>query len=200
MGRVALPGSCLAWGDPTLGSVGSIVRLMVNSKRVYVKGHLPVPLFLWWAPADSHLHRRPSKINRSFWFFLLWGHCSSPLGLGGHNIFLCPPRLKSLFPSGSSIIKSHWPSRPDSLGIPGPFVRSPGWEDWHGVQNLHNSVRTSLVLFFSSLWVNHLAGIGFDFIVIVPLLQSHWTFFFVFGHGVFFWWVPAFSCQWLFNS
>ena len=102
--------------------------------------------------------------------------------------------------SGSSIIKSHWPLRPDSLGIPSPFVRSPGWEDWHGVQNLHNSVRTSLVLFFSSLWVTHLVGIGFGFIMIVPLLQSHWTFFFIFGQGVFFWWVPASSCQWLFNS
>ena len=33
---------------------------------------------------------------------------------------LCPPRLKSLFPPvyGSPIIKSHWPSRADSLGIP----------------------------------------------------------------------------------
>ena len=28
---------------------------------------------------------------------------------------------------GSPIIKSHWPSRSDSLGIPSPFVRAPGW-------------------------------------------------------------------------
>ena len=28
----------------------------------------------------------------------------------------------------SSIIKSHWPSKPDFLGIPSPFVRSPGCE------------------------------------------------------------------------
>ena len=28
---------------------------------------------------------------------------------------------------------------------------------------------------------------GFDFIVVVPLLQSCCGFFFVFGHGVFFW-------------
>ena len=41
---------------------------------------------------------------------------------------------ESLFPPscGRSIIKSHWPSKSDSLGIPNPFVRSPGWEVWCG--------------------------------------------------------------------
>ena len=50
------------------------------------------------------------------------------------------------------MIKSHWPSRSDSLGIPRPFVSSPGLEAWCGVQNFHNIGRTSLVLLFSSLW------------------------------------------------
>ena len=70
----------------------------------------------------------------------------------------------------SIIIKSHWPSKSDSLGIPSPFVRSPGWEAWDGVQNLYKSGRTSLVLLFSSLWFTHQAGMGFDFIMIVSLL------------------------------
>ena len=37
---------------------------------------------------------------------------------------------ESLFPQscGSSIIKSCWPSKSDSLGIPSPFARSPGGE------------------------------------------------------------------------
>ena len=86
----------------------------------------------------------------------------------------------------SPIIKSHWPSRSDSLGIPSPFVRAPGWEASRGAQNLHNSGKTSLVLLFSGLWVTHLAGMGFDFIVIVLLLPSCHSFFFVFGHGVSF--------------
>ena len=73
---------------------------------------------------------------------------------------------------GSLLIKSYWPSRSDSLGIPSPFVRSPGWEAWHGVQNLHNSGRTSLVLFFYSLCVTYLVGMGFDFIMIVPIPSS----------------------------
>ena len=43
-----------------------------------------------------------------------------------------------------------------------------------------------MILLFSSWWVTHLAGMGFDFIVIVPLLPSHCAFFFVFGCGTSF--------------
>ena len=66
------------------------------------------------------------------------------------------------------------------MGIPSPFVGSPGWKACCRVQNLHNSGRTSLVLLFSSLWVTHLASMRFDFIAVVPLLPSHCGFFFVF--------------------
>ena len=65
---------------PSPGSTGSMVGLMVTSKRVYAKGELPVPPSLWWAPANPLLHRRPSNTSRYFWFSLLWGHCIS-LGL-----------------------------------------------------------------------------------------------------------------------
>ena len=48
------------------------------------------------------------------------------------------------------------------------------------------------------LRVTHLAGMGFDFIVIAPLLPSHWGFFFVFGCGVSFfggfWRPPVNGC------
>ena len=110
--------------------------------------------------------------------------------------------------SGSPIIKSPCCLRPDSLAIPSPFVRSQGWEAWHGLENLHNSARTSLVLFFSNLWITYPAGMVFLFIMIVPLLPSCCSFFFVFGRGVSFmvgsnclrtvgqW----FYCRWLFNS
>lgn len=72
------------------------------------------------------------------------------------------------------------------MGIPSPFASSSGWEAWCSVQNLHNSRRTSLVLLFSSLWVTYLAGMGFYFLVIVPLPLSHCGFFFVSGHRVSF--------------
>ena len=39
-------------------------------------------------------------------------------------------------------------------------------------QNLHNSGRTSLLLSFSRLWVTHPASMGFDFLMIAPLLPS----------------------------
>jgi len=46
---------------------------------------------------------------------------------------LCPPRFvpsKILFSQsrGSSVIKSHWPPKSNSLGVLSPFARSPGWE------------------------------------------------------------------------
>ena len=87
---------------------------------------------------------------------------------------------------GSPIINSHWFTKSDSLGIPSPFPRLPGWGARHEAQNLHNSGRISLVLLFSSLWVTYLVGLGFDFIMSVPLLQSCRRFFFVFGHGISF--------------
>ena len=85
---------------------------------------------------------------------------------------------------GRLLIKSHWPSRSDSLGMASSVVRSPGWEARHGAQNLHSSRRTALILLFSSL-CTHLTDLGFDFIVTVPLLPAFCGFF-VFGYGVFF--------------
>ena len=49
-----------------------------------------------------------------------------------------------------------------------------------------HSGKTSLVLLFSNLWVTHPTGMGFDFIVIAPLLPSWYSFFFVFECGVSF--------------
>ena len=75
-----------------------------------------------------------------------------------HARFCLYPQDWSLcFPQfcGSLVIKSYWPSKSSSLGIPSPFVGSPGCETWCGIPNLHSSVRTSLVLLFSNLWLTH---------------------------------------------
>ena len=50
---------------------------------------------------------------------------------------------------GGLTVKSHWASRPDSLGILSPFIRSPGWEAFCGVQNIHNNGRTCLDYYYS---------------------------------------------------
>ena len=101
--------------------------------------------------------------------------------------FVCALQDWSLFPPvlWKSYNQTPLASRSDSPGIPSPFVGSLGWEAWRGVQDLHHSGRTSLVL-FSSLWVTHLADTGLEFIMIVPLLRYCCSFFFVFGCGVSF--------------
>ena len=73
---------------------------------------------------------------------------------------------------GSFVMKSHWPSKSDPLGIPSPFTGSPDWEPCWGAQNLHNSGRR-LVLLSSSLWVIHLAG--------AVILKISFVFFWVEG-------------------
>ena len=80
-----------------------MVGLVGTSKRTYDKGPLPglllpVSLCPRWATAHWCLHRRPSSTSRYVWFSLLWGHCSTPLGLGACKILLCLPRVESLFP------------------------------------------------------------------------------------------------------
>ena len=63
---------------------------------------------------------------------------------------LYPPRMESQFPPilwHLLVIKSCWSSRSGSLGIPSPLVGFPGWETWHGVQNIHSGGRTWLLLF-----------------------------------------------------
>ena len=76
---------------------------------------------------------------------VLWGHCSFLLGPGVHKVLFVPS--KSLFPQScvSSVIKSHWPPKSNSLEVLSPFARSPGWEICCGSQNFLNSARIALV-------------------------------------------------------
>ena len=91
-----------------------------------------VPLTLQRAPVDPCLHQRLMVTHRQVWLSLLsgavWGHCSFVLGPGAHKVLFVPS--KSLFPQscGSSVIKSHWPPKTNSLGVLSPFARSPGLE------------------------------------------------------------------------
>ena len=63
-----------------------------------------------------------------------------------HTRFVFAPQ-ESLFPQscGISVIKSHWPSKSNSLGFLSPFLGPPGWEICCGHYNFCNSARTSLV-------------------------------------------------------
>ena len=105
----------------------------------------------WLASADPCLYRNPPKHLRQAWLSLLWGHRSFPLGPGAHTVVFVPSKGRC-FPNSyeSSIIKSRCPSKLDSLGIPRPLAGSPGQEVWCWAWSLCSSVRTSLVLLFSS--------------------------------------------------
>ena len=76
---------------------------------------------------NLRLHWRLPNTHRQVWLSLLWSHCSFLLGPGAHKVLFVPS--KSLFPQacGSSVIKSHWPPKSNSLGALSPFARSPGW-------------------------------------------------------------------------
>ena len=172
----SLPGGCLVWGDPALESTGSMVGLVVTSKRVYAKGDLPVPLSCGESLPTHSSTGGPPTLAGSFGSV----SCGATASLGvlaDTEFCSCSPKLESLYPP--VLWKSY-----NQISL-APFVGSPGWEAWCWVQNLDVSVRTSLVLLFSCLWVTHLAGIGFDFTVIVSLLPFCCGFFFVFGCGYF---------------
>ena len=69
---------------------------------------------------------------------------------------------------GSPAVKSHWPST-YCLRIPSPFASSPGWGSgvtWGSAPS--QQWENFLVLLFSSLWVTHQVGMGFDFTMIGP--------------------------------
>ena len=104
------------------------------------------------------------------------------------RLCLCPPRLEALF---TPVLWKPCNQIPLAFTVrfPGKLQSLcwvQGWEACGGVQNLHNSWGTYLVLLFSNFSVTHQVGLGCDFIMIVPLLLFHCSFFFVFGRGVSF--------------
>ena len=157
--------------------MGSVVRLIsprgFTPKETFPDSCCQSPLSLWWAPADPHLLRIPSNIAGSFGSvscgvtaFFLWV-------LVHARFCLCPPRVESLFPpvlwKSCNQIPLAFPVRfPEDSQL---LCWAPRLEAWRAVPNLHNG-GWSFVLLFSRLWVTHPVGIGFDFIVIVPLLPS----------------------------
>ena len=71
---------------------------------------------------DSHLCLRLLDTHRQVCLSLLWGHCSFLLGPDADKVLFVPS--KSLFPQscGSSVVKSHWPPKSNSLGVLRPLL------------------------------------------------------------------------------
>ena len=79
-------------------------------------------------PCSRHCGRLLDT-QRQVWLSLLWGHCSFLLAPSVHKVLFVPSNSPQ-FPlsCGSSVIKSYWLLKSNSLGVLSPFVRSPGWE------------------------------------------------------------------------
>ena len=118
-------------------------------------------------PVAGHCQRRLCRrlldTHRQVQLSLLWGHCSFLLVPGAHGVFFVPS--KSLFPQscGSSIIKSHWPSKSYSLGVLSAFARSLGW----GSRKLFCSL---WVICSAALWWVTLRDPG----LLQPQILSQW--------------------------
>ena len=78
-----------------------------------------------WAAVDPHVRRRPPNPHRQV--CSVSGGAAAPLlwVLGAQGVLV--PSRSLCFPQscGSSVIKSRWPSKSDSLGIPSPFAGFP---------------------------------------------------------------------------
>lgn len=114
--------SCLTWGHPVLGSTGSMVALMVT-----LTGLMPRSPFQHCycqclpfhdEPLLTHTSMGPPNTSRQAPFSLygvtalsLWAWNTQDLVCALHRYSLC-------FPSPVEyVIKSHWPSKSDSLGF-----------------------------------------------------------------------------------
>ena len=117
------------------GAIGSMVGVVATfSTRTYASTlRLPglllsIPLTLWQATVDLCLCRRPRDAHRQVWLRLLCGHCSFLLGPGLHKVLFVPSTSLFSQSCGSFVIKSHWSSKSNSLGILSPFAGFSGWE------------------------------------------------------------------------
>ena len=194
-----LPESYLAWGSSALGATvgltGELQEGLCQGGPSWPNAaSVPVPVV---SPCWPTLHRRPSSTSRCFWFSLLWGHCSFPLGLGLQKTLLVHSKTGvSCFPQscGRPIIKSLCPSKPWIwLWSSQSLCRIPrlGSLMWGSEpsQQLENFAITVLP------FVRHSSGrygIWFYHDCAPPTI-SLWHHLYLWLRGVFFWWVPASS-------
>ena len=128
MGRAMLCKSLIQFSVDGQSCVPSLLFDLTRKKgSVHTLPHSMSPI-LQQATANPCFHQRLLDNHRQVLASLLCGHCSFLLGPGAHKVLFVPS--KSLFPQShvSSVIKSHWPPKSNSLGVLSPFARCPGWE------------------------------------------------------------------------
>ena len=101
---------------------------MVRVMAVMATSFTQLPGLFYSVPMTPQQARwRFLDTHRQVWLSLLWGHCSFLLGPGEQKVLFVPSKSLFLPSCGSSVIKSNWPSKSNSLGVLSPFARSPGW-------------------------------------------------------------------------
>ena len=88
------------------------------------------------ATVDPSLHRRFLDTRRQVWLSLLWGRCSFLLGPSAQKVFFVPSKSLYSQSCGSSAIKSHWPSKSNSLGVLSPFADPQAGKSAMGPRNV----------------------------------------------------------------
>ena len=154
MGVAGLP-PCWLFGLrwPNTGAYPcSLFGLMADSGKAPAKEYfpellLPVSLSSWWKQAPlASAGGPPTLADRSG--SVSYGVTAPSPGPRCAHYFVCALQEWSLYlPQScqSPAIKSHYPSKSDSLGIPPPIAGPPSWEAWRGPQNLHSSWWTYVV-------------------------------------------------------
>ena len=152
-----------------------------------------------WAPANPHLHRRPSNTSRSIWFSLLWGHCSFPLDSDVCKILFVPSKSRvSVSPVKSlvEVLQSNLAGlkRQSPRGFLFPLPDSQGGNLTQGSEP-------------SQQWENFFGFIVLQFVCCPPSEYGIWFYrdyalpiislqllFCLWTQGTFFWCVLASSC------
>lgn len=199
LGLCSLPVSCLAWCNPVLECKGSMVRLTVISKRTYTKEH-----FLDCCCQYSHAsakHYWPSTwdpqtlAGRSGAVF-----CGVTATL--HSVLVCMHKISFMSSmSGDSVSSVLWKSYSLNLvglqyqipcSFPVPLLDLQAGKRGMGLRTF-TTVGEPL-WYYCSQFVDHPPSrYGIWFPVIVPLLSSCCSFFFVYGHKISFWLCVCFS-------
>ena len=131
MGRAMLNKSLIQFSVDGRGCVPFLL-FHLSQTLVEVRSHAGTAALSAPSPAAGHrqpcLHWRLLVTHGQVWVSLLWGHCSFVLGPRVHKVLFVPS--KSLFPQscGSSVAKSHWPPKSNSLRGLSSFARSPSWK------------------------------------------------------------------------
>ena len=154
MGGAGFP-PCWLFGlrPPNTGAYpGSLVGVMADSGRAHAKEYFPellLPVSLssrWDSATPASAGDPPTLAGRSG--PVSCGVTASYPGSWCAHYFVCALQEWSLCflqSCWSPAIKSCYPSKSDSLGVSPPVAGPPGWEAWHGAQNLHSSGCTSVV-------------------------------------------------------